>query len=190
MDITHQVITNKPVPIIDIKLETVSEYCRVSETDMFAIDKKMFGMEFLSCVFRSVSIDRLAYVLKKGVDVLPTNSVIYADYLDKAMEYGGWPKVIMAFYPKRMQRTFKEVDSTIAEDELAELMKIYPTKIESKDGSRYWHTKLDENDNRIATDYEISYAWWIPNSPWDCLKMILLLRRPHDEISLGEITAR
>lgn len=184
MEISCRVVTNKPVPIVEIKLETVSEYCHVSEFDMFDMDKNLFGKEFLSCVFRSVSVDRLACVLNNGVDVLPTNSVIFADYLDKAMEYGDWPKVIMALDPKHMQRTFKEVDSTIPEDELAELMKIYPTKIESKDGSRYWLTKLDENDNRIASDYEIGYAWWIPNSPWDCLKMILLLRRPHDEMFL------
>src|SRR5262245_53739929 len=61
------------------------------------------------CSFRAVGIDRLAIVLAKGVDVEPTNATIFVDFFSKAWEYGGWPKVVLAFDPSRLDRTWREV---------------------------------------------------------------------------------
>jgi hypothetical protein len=52
------------------------------------LPKHVYGADF-----RGMSIDKLPFVLKHGIDVEPTNSVIYVDCYDKALEYGGWPKL-------------------------------------------------------------------------------------------------
>jgi hypothetical protein len=47
--------------------------------------------------------------------------VIFASgHLDKAFEYGGWPKLVLALGWKQLQRTFREVSADIASDELQE----------------------------------------------------------------------
>jgi hypothetical protein len=45
------------------------------------MDRRLF-----TCVFRGVAIDRLPVVLKTGVDVEPTDTVLFADFFDKAWE--------------------------------------------------------------------------------------------------------
>ena len=47
--------------------------------------------------FRGVGLDRLQTILATGVDVEPTTAPIFVSDFDKAWEYGGWPKVVMAF---------------------------------------------------------------------------------------------
>ncbi len=74
--------------------------------------------EYWGCSFRGVSIDRLVTVLNHGIDVLPTNAVIYTDCFDKAFEYGGWPKVVLAFDADRLQTTFREIPADSSEAEL------------------------------------------------------------------------
>ena len=44
----------------------------------------------------------------------------------------------------------------------------------SQDGAKFWLSRLSEDDPRRTTDYEIAYAKWIPNSPWDSLKILIL----------------
>lgn len=56
-------------------------------------------------------MDRLRVVLKTGVDVEPSNSVIWANDLEKALEYGDWPKVVMAFDSERLKRSWIEIEA-------------------------------------------------------------------------------
>ena len=56
------------------------------------------------CIFRGVGIDRWGHILSTGVDGYPTDSIIYADTIDKAWEYGGYPKVVLALNYQKLER--------------------------------------------------------------------------------------
>jgi hypothetical protein len=60
------------------------------------VDLRELDPCLIACAFRGVGVDRLGAVLRSGIDVEPSDSVIYVDFFDKAWEYGGMPKVILA----------------------------------------------------------------------------------------------
>jgi hypothetical protein len=122
-------------------------------------------------------------VLQSGVDVVPTNSVIFVDHLEKALEYGGFPKVLLALKWDSLRPTFKQVTVGSSKEEIETVRSNFPTVIELDDHS-LWCTRLQQDDRRIATDYEIAYARWIPGNPWDALRAIVLLGRPEDRALL------
>lgn len=49
--------------------------------------------------FRGVSIERVGVVLRTGIDIEPSTAVIFLDCIDKALEYGGWPKLVLDWTP-------------------------------------------------------------------------------------------
>jgi hypothetical protein len=139
----------------------------------------------LLCQFRGISVDRLNFVVSNGIDVEPTEGVIFANDLNKAWEYGGWPKLLLALDTFRLQRTFKQVSSDISPDELEEIRRSYPTVVKSHDGTKLWLTRFKAGDPRIGTPYEIAHACWIEGNPFEALQAIMLFVRPEDEGTLG-----
>lgn len=138
------------------------------------------GRELAFCRFRGVRYDRLDYVLNHGIDVEPTDATIYADYLDKALEYGGMPKLILALNPKMLQRSFREVPTSTPKEELAALADRFPTRLESEDGSKYWYSRLEEGDPKLASPYEAAYAYFVEGDPFAALEGLLVFVRPKD----------
>jgi hypothetical protein len=124
--------------------------------------------------FRGVGLDRLPTILAKGVDVEPTTAPIYVSNLEKAWEYGGLPKVVMAFDGRHLQRTYREVISDAPDDEIARLMVDYPNRIESRDGKRLWLTRLPETS--ADSSYEVNFARWIPGDPFDALLAVFVFK--------------
>jgi hypothetical protein len=131
-------------------------------------------IEHRHCDYRAVSLDRLGTILKTGIDVEPSDSVIYTGPFDKAWEYGGWPKVILMLDWQVMEKTSRQVHADTPPGELDVWRKSYPTELRSSDGIPYWLSRLPETSKRIATDYEIAHAWWIPGNALEALKAILI----------------
>jgi hypothetical protein len=130
-----------------------------------------------------VSIDRLSTVLLRGIDVEPTNAVIWVNDLDKALEYGGWPKLVMAVDYKFLKRTFVELDANASEVELTSMRRDYPTLLRSIDGSKLFCSRLKEDAPQICTPYECDSARWIPEDPedpWVALNGVFVFYRPKD----------
>lgn len=116
--------------------------------------------------FRGVGLDRLQTILATGVDVEPTTAPIFVSDFDKAWEYGGWPKVVMAFDGRQLERTYREVIiSETAADEIAQLSVDYPTRVEVPAGERLLLTRFPESDTRATSGYEREFARWIPGDP-------------------------
>jgi hypothetical protein len=67
-------------------------------------------------IYRSVPLERLADILSVGIDVPPADSFFYADCLEKAWEYGGFPKLVLTLDPYRLDRTFREIRSDLPEE--------------------------------------------------------------------------
>jgi hypothetical protein len=136
--------------------------------------------EYIGSAYRSVSIDRLPTVLRQGVDVEPTNAVIWADCLDKALEYGEWPKLVMALDYDFLRKTYVEVCANLPEDELAFVRRDYPTIKKSDDGSKLYCSRLGPDDPQRDTTYEYAHAFWVPGNPWDALQAVFIFYRPQD----------
>lgn len=124
--------------------------------------------------FRGVCIDRLPQILRVGIDVDPADAHFYAARLDKAVEYGDVPKIVMALDPEKLDQTFREVPADTDPDEIAKLSKAFPTVIHSRDGSMLWMTKLADDDRRATRSYERDYARWIPGNPLEALRAVLI----------------
>jgi hypothetical protein len=156
---------------------TKNSYCEALELDYF------------DCEFRGIPLDSLNTVLQRGIDVMPTNEVISVGALEKALEYGGWPKVILALRRNSLKRTFKEIPADSSREEIEAVRREFPTIVKLDDRS-LWCTRLQEDNRRIGTDYEVYYAVWIPGDPWAALKAIFLLSRPEDHAALIEFVHR
>jgi hypothetical protein len=130
--------------------------------------------------YRGVGLDRLATVLTTGIDVEPSDSVIFADFIDKAWEYGGFPKVILALDPGRLERTFREIPADTPQDELDAVRERFPNVLTSADGETLWCSRMSIEDPRIASPYEWAYAWWIPGDPFEALRAVLLFASEDD----------
>lgn len=120
-------------------------------------------------------MDRLHHILAHGCDVFPTNTVMFAsEYADKCLEYGS---VVEIFDAAQIRSTWKEVPVSIDPDKLGELMKEYPTKLTSEDGTHYWLSRMPPDDRRISSPYEVEWARWIPGDAHRALAALLIFTR-------------
>jgi hypothetical protein len=119
------------------------------------------------CFFRAVSLDRLRVVVKTGVDVEPSNCVIWANGLDKALEYGNWPKVVMAFDSEHLKPSWIEKEASAPTDEIEKIIRDYPTVI--PDGEKLHFSRLPSDAPQLMTVYEFQHAFWIPGDPFEAL---------------------
>ena len=148
-------IRGVPLYVLNLeKDEETDQFTRINVSDLIDIFPNSSLIKLLCLAFRAVSIDRLEYTLKNGVDVNPTNSPIFCNGLEKAMEYGGWPKVVMGFNWEKLEKTFKVVPSDIDKSKLKALKVDYPTEEKSIDGNKIWLSRLSIDDTRRCTDYE------------------------------------
>ena len=177
----YQLISKSPCDIFFVN-------CRPEDTDKLATNhfSEAIVRGYSDCGFRGISMESLPAVLERGIDVHPTDEVIFVDDLDKALEYGTWPKILLALRWSSLKSTFKELppDATEAQIEIARSE--FPTTITQEDGST-WCTRLKEDDRRIASGYEIAYSKWIPGDPWAAIRAVFVLGAPHDVASLERL---
>jgi hypothetical protein len=178
IDLKIHNIQNSPYPILVVEsdlefIRNIKSMCDIEQL-LSKLDPDG-AMQLSDCVFRGVEIERISCILSTGVDVEPTTAPIYStDRFDKAVEYGGVPKVVMAFDPSYLDYTYREVPSSASLNEINTLKQIFPTEISVKEGSSLWLTKLAFDDPRASTYYEIEYSRWIPGNPFDALKAVII----------------
>lgn len=138
------------------------------------------------CRFRGVSTERLATVLANGIDVDPPDAVVYVSSFEKAWEYGGLPKLVLAIDPTHLDRTFRTLgpDPTPAERE--EVSALFPTMIETVDGEQ-WFSRLTTDDPGLGSGYEVEYARWIPGDALAALVAAIIFCRPSDADRVAEL---
>jgi hypothetical protein len=166
-----------PVWIAAVDAKTYQHRSPIGDVDlMLSFDVLQRYVEY-----RGVGLDRLQTILTTGVDVEPTTATIFVAEFEKAWEYGGWPKVVMAFDGKQLERTYRDIIiSDTNADEIARLMVDYPTRIEDASGERLWLTRLEAIDSRAGTPYEYGFARWIPGDPFDALLAVFVFT-PEDK---------
>jgi hypothetical protein len=130
---------------------------------------------------RGVSLDRLSAILANGCDVEPTDAPIFTGYLDKAFEYGDWPKVIQVFHATSLERSFIEIRADLSDPVASEATKDYPTRIVSEDGEWFWCSRLEASDRRAGSAYEEAHGKWIPGDAWEALAACFIIARGSEE---------
>jgi len=177
----YKLISNSPCDIFFVD-------CRPEDTEKLATNhfSEAIFHAYFDCGFRGVSTESLLAVLERGIDVHPTNEVIFVADLDKALEYGDWPKVLLALRWSSLKSTYKELSPDAPEAQIEIARSEFPTSITQEDGST-WCTRLKEDDRRIASGYEIAYAKWIPGDPWAAIRAVFVLGGPNDLASLERL---
>jgi hypothetical protein len=132
-----------------------------------AVFNKLLELGVVTVTCRGVGLDRLGLILDNGCDVLPTDSAIFADFMDKAIEYGGPTQVLQIFDIERLKRSFVSVHGD--PNQIQELRKTYKSWETSLNGEKIWFSMLPFEDWRRATPNEAAYGWYIPGNAWDAL---------------------
>lgn len=127
-----------------------------------------------ACLFRAVNADRVPAILLTGIDVEPTDAPIFASGLDKAWEYGNFPKAMMTFDLQHLEPSWKMLSADASESELADVSARYPTVLRYRDGERLWCTRFAAEDPRAGSRYEMEYGYWVPGDPFDALVAVFL----------------
>lgn len=125
--------------------------------------------DFVLPLFRGVSLSRLDAVLTSGIDVSPTDDVIWADFLEKALEYGDSEKVVLILDHRRMLRSWECLPVDAPAEQLERARAIYPYEAPTSDGKRIWFSRLSKDRPQFGSSAEAAYAWFIPGDPWQAL---------------------
>lgn len=136
---------------------------------------------------RCVSFERLSTVLQTGTDVEPSDSPMYLSDINKAMEYGnGYDdetcKLLLLYNHRFMKKTHQQILPDTPFEKIEKYKKTYPTAFYDAKGNLVWLSRLNQNDRRIGTPYEVAYGFWIPGNPFEALEAILVLGRDINSI--------
>ncbi|MDR7252259.1 hypothetical protein J2X46_001235 [Nocardioides sp. BE266] len=165
--------TDVPVPIWAAE---VTPDDRPDEVDDLTMSLMMANR---GVTYRGVNLDRLPVILEHGVDVEPTDAIIYCGPLEKAYEYGRLPKVVMVY------RTADERGDVIVQPAVTTIHDITsPADAASRRRSHPHEMQRAEGSPivlcRVAPESEAHYAYYraygrfIPGDPWDALIAILV----------------
>jgi hypothetical protein len=170
----------KPTPVYLVRHPPTPRSAPLDWSDLLSLDG-----ELGRCEFRGVGVDRLSTVLSTVIDVEPSTAPIYAGAIDKAWEYGGNPKVVLALLASELRRSWVEVEADT--NELAAIRTDYSTVIPSDDGTRLWCSRLPADDVRVATSYEAAYCWWIPGDAFKVLRAVFIFVEATDSVEEREL---
>jgi hypothetical protein len=128
---------------------------------------------------RGVEIGRLPTILSTGIDVDPTDGVIYCEFGDKAYEYGRFPKVILTFrYRDDAGRqvtfpVFRTVFSDSSRESVREARSLYPFELGRDDEARERRCRV-QPESEAHANYLSAYGYFIPGNPWDALTAVFV----------------
>jgi hypothetical protein len=121
-------------------------------------------------LFRGVDDRGLERALAAGIDVRPPDHHWYAAELEKALEYGGDHPAILIIDSAKADRTWREVAVDAPAEEHADARRFTQhNPLTRRDGQRMLYTRLPPTDSRQGSEYELSYAYYIPGDATDAL---------------------
>jgi hypothetical protein len=133
--------------------------------------------------FRGVSLKRLPAILTAGVDVEPTDSIIYCDFISKAYEYGGDDKVIMAFRyfgsdeQHLVRRAVTQILPATSAEDADERRRLYPHDLGPNSAGNPRLCRVKPKTHADFT-YLRTYGYFIPDNPWDALVGLFIYGNP------------
>jgi len=118
-------------------------------------------------IYRGSSVDRLPLIERVGIDVEPTNQMIFGCYdPTKSLEYG---PLLIALDSTMLRKSWRDVAADASAQEIAEAEAEFGTNfLPARDGSR-WYTRGRLDDPMVARPGEQEYGHYIPGDPWEAL---------------------
>jgi hypothetical protein len=113
-----------------------------------------FKAKGVTVVSRGVSLGRLPFVLENGIDVPPGAPLWVEIGIEKAWEYGGWPKLLLVFAQAALQPCHLVLPLSTSEQELEVYKTKYQTVLRREDRGEIYLSRLRTTDRRIGSDYE------------------------------------
>jgi len=129
-------------------------------------------------VCRGVSLEKLPYILERGIDVPPGNPLWVDVALDKAWEYGGPHKLLMILSNDALQTSHCVLPIDTPEEQLEAYRKEYRTVVRLENKGEIYLSRLDARDTRIGSDYEWAYCRFPVGNPRDCLVALVVVLPP------------
>lgn len=127
--------------------------------------------------YRGVSLHRLPTILRTARDAEPVDGVFWsADWIEKALEYGGPEKALLVYDPRRLKRAWVKLDADCSPMQRSEINRLYPTVVwENEKSTKLSRLPASEYHNGIGYD---DYAYWIDGDPFDALVLVITLAPP------------
>lgn len=163
-----------PVPVWGVETHADGEFDFVAEPLVNVMLANDGGV-----TMRGVEIGRLPAILSQGIDVDPTDGVIYCEMGGKAYEYGGFPKVILVLrYANDAGQqvtfpAFRTVFPDSSPESIAEAQKLYPFEIGRDSADRERRCRV-EPQSQAVENYLATYGYFIPGDAWDALAAVFV----------------
>jgi hypothetical protein len=142
---------------------------------------KLLELGVVAVTCRGVGLDRLGVILDNGCDVSPTDSPIFADSIDKAIEYGGPSQVLQIFDIEKLNLSFTEVSVHADPNRIQELKNTYKSWETSLNREKIWFSMLPLEDRRLTKPNEAAFGWYIPGNAWDALIALAIFVETHQQ---------
>lgn len=160
----------------------------MAAAEAIAVLKAAFPEDDLRDIYtpipRGTEFRNLKMVLSSGVDRDPPSEGFWAADIGKALEYGGWPKLLLGFDPARVERSWAEAElAATSEDDVNALKKAFPYQLSSHDGARIWfsHISIPTPGSVVSLDshlqYERDFGWRLRSPGLDALRFLMLIYR-------------
>lgn len=121
-------------------------------------------------LYRGVGAAALRRILRHGVDVLPTNSPLWASTLEKALEYG---RLVLVLDREHVRPSFTWRYATSSAEEIREAEAEFGIDYdEEPDGARYYSRWPKGHPNRQPA-YEMEHGYYVPGDARAALMGVL-----------------
>lgn len=151
------------------------------------LDKPVIDYYRQGVLFRGTSLDRLPTILTTGVDVTPTDAIIYCAELEKAYEYGKGTRVIAAYRwgkpgpdgtkVRVMGRAIVHVFDDTSPETRAEYEISHPYVLPTQPGAPQSRCRV-EPETAARRGYLGPYGKYLTGDPFDALVAILIYGSP------------
>jgi hypothetical protein len=178
-NVTAALVTTQPIPVLVVEHNEPDPKWLKDLANSHTIEnavKDLLGLDYFRSVMgdgcRGVPFDRLGDVMAEGVDVRPTDSVIWVDHLDKAVEYGSEDGVVIMVFDRAQLKPASIVfPKSTSEEELAHFANDYPTRVDDYHGD----ILISRCGPKQDPGYGLIYGSWIQSNAFDALRMVLVI---------------
>jgi hypothetical protein len=136
-------------------------------------------------LYRGVPLAACERVFANGIDVLPTDAVIWANDLQKASEYGGQNRLIMILNQSGMRRSYITLDESADAETRRRVEQEYGTEPIIFPKGTIFYSRLAPMDRRRGSPYEVENGWYIPNDPFKVLSGMIVCGRGRRMMTLN-----
>lgn len=170
-------VTRDPVPVFFVQMERKQVY--PTQVDAYGLLKDAeqlvpgIGLPLLG-LCRGISYRRLPVVVRTGIDVDPPDAPFFAEYITKAVEYGGWPKVLLVLDEDMTAPACLDLAADCDADLLESLKVDYPT-MKSLGAGTIRLSRFPAGHHAVGSAEENAFGHWIPDNQKAALLAIVVL---------------